>query len=380
MSTLFDPLSLKALQIPNRIALAPLTRCRAVEGDKPGEAAALYYAQRASAGLLITEATNVTRLSCAFEKAPGIYTREQTEGWFQVAQTVHAAGGRIFVQLWHCGRVGAQGLLDGRQPLSPSGVNDDLDVLQVYGQLANGNYVRIAATPSRAMTTAEVEEAVSQYRGAARNAREAGLDGVEVHAANGYLPHQFLSPTTNRREDQYGGSLENRLRFLREVVEGCIEELGAHRVGVRISPYATYNSARDPNPEETYAAVAEMLQQYDLAYLHLADTNAWAGKPDMEMILRIVKPLFRGVLIGNGGISPEAAAQYVQEGQLDMVAFGRSFLANPDLPARIKAGGPYNQPQPYDWYGGDARGYTDYPPLTDVCTAAVPRSEYDLVA
>lgn len=363
MPKLFDPLNLKGLQLPNRIALAPLTRSRADAGDKPGEQNALYYAQRASAGLLISEATNVSPMSCAFGKAPGIYSPDQREGWKRVTQAVRAASGRIFMQLWHCGRVGAEGLLAGRPPLSPSGVNDDLDSLQVYGELSNGQYVRIAATPSREMTTDEIQEAVIQYRQAAKNALHAGVDGVEIHAANGYLPHQFLSPTINRRSDAYGGSLEKRLRFLREVVENCVSELGAHKVGVRLSPFAAYNNVRDPNPEETYAAVAKMLDESGIAYVHLADTNAWAGSPDMDKILRIVRPHFRGVLIGNGGISPEAASQYVESGQLDAVAFGRPFLANPDLPARIKAGGPYNEPHAYGWYGGDSRGYTDYPTL-----------------
>jgi N-ethylmaleimide reductase len=364
MSSLFDPLDLKGLSLPNRIAMAPLTRCRALDGDVPHALNATYYAQRAGAGLIVTEATNVTRSSCAFEKAPGIYSAAQVEGWRGVTGAVHAAGGRIFLQLWHCGRVGADGILDGQQPLSPSGVNDDLDALQVWAQLANGHYVRIAATPSRAMTLDEVRQAVKQYDTGAANALEAGFDGVEIHAANGYLPHQFLSPTTNRREDPYGGSLPNRLRFLREVVESVIEKVGANRVGVRISPFAAYNNTRDPDPAETYAAVADMLSDYGVAYVHLADTNAWAGKPDMERILEVVRPRFKGVLIGNAGISPEAAQRYVESGALDVVAFGRPFLANPDLPERIRRNGPYNDARAVGWYGGSEVGYTDYPALS----------------
>jgi len=363
MTTLFDTLDLHGIELSNRIVMAPLTRCRAADGDVPCQANATYYAQRASSGLIITEATNITRHSCAFEKAPGIYNAEQVEGWRRVTSEVHASSGHIFVQLWHCGRVGADGLLDGEAPLSPSGVNDDLDALQVWGQLANGHYVRIAATPSRAMTTDEVEAAVGQYAHAAANALKAGFDGVEIHAANGYLPHQFLSQTLNRRTDRYGGSLENRLRFLREVVEAAIEQVGPSRVGVRISPFAAYNNTRDPNPAETCAAVAAMLDGLGVAYMHLADTNAWAGEPDMPRMLRIVRPRFHGVLLGNGGISPEAAAELVAERALDLVAFGRPFLANPDLPARIRQGGPYNEPQRFGWYGGDESGYIDYPTL-----------------
>ena len=363
MPTLFDPVDLHALTLGNRIAMAPLTRSRATDGDVPGRDSATYYGQRATAGLIVTEATNVTPMSCAFEKAPGIYSDAQVEGWKLVTQEVHARAGHGFLQLWHCGRVGADGLLDGAAPLSPSGVNDDLDALQVWGELARGRYVRIAATPSRAMTTSEVEGAVEQYRHGAANALKAGFDGVEIHAANGYLPHQFLSPTINRRTDGYGGSLENRLRFLREVVEATIDEVGSARVGVRISPFAAYNNTRDPNPAETYAAVTDMLDEYGIAYLHLADTNAWAGQPDMPKILDVVRPRFRGVLIGNGGITPNAAHDLVATRALDMVAFGRPFLANPDLPARIRQGGPFNEPRNIGWYGGTAEGYTDYPTL-----------------
>ena len=364
MPSLFDPLNLHGLSLANRVAMAPLTRSRATEGDVPCQDNATYYGQRASAGLIITEATNVTPKSCAFEKAPGIYSDAQVEGWKLVTNEVHRFEGRIFLQLWHCGRVGAEGLLDGAEPLSPSGVNDDLDSLQVWGELARGRYVRIAATPSRAMTTAEIEEAVEQYRYAAGNAFRAGFDGVEIHAANGYLPHQFLSATTNRRDDRYGGSLANRLRFLREVVEATIQEVGAARVGVRVSPFAAYNNTRDHNPVETFAAVAAMLDEYGVAYMHLADTNAWAGQPDMPKILDVVRPRFRGILIGNGGITPDAAKELVATGALDMVAFGRSFLANPDLPARILQGGPYNEPRNIGWYGGTREGYTDYPALS----------------
>lgn len=363
MSALLTSLDLHGLHLPNRTAMAPLTRCRAGDGDVPQAISAVYYAQRASAGLIVTEATNVSPTSCAFEKAPGIYSETQVRGWRHITDEVHAAGGRIFMQLWHCGRVGADAILEGQQPLSPSAVNDDLDALQVWGLMANGRYARIAATPSRAMTLDEIEDTVAEYGKAASNAIRAGCDGVEIHAANGYLPHQFLSPTINRRDDKYGGSLQGRLQFLREVIEAVLVHVTPKRVGVRISPFAAYNNTRDPNPEETYAAVAEMLATYDIGYLHLADTNAWAGAPDMQRILEVVRPRYTGVLIGNGGMSPPEAEQLVWDGSLDMVAFGRPFLANPDLPARIGQGGPYNEPRPVGWYGGSTEGYTDYPAL-----------------
>jgi NADPH2 dehydrogenase/N-ethylmaleimide reductase len=364
MKKLLSPISLDGLALSNRIALAPLTRCRAGAGDVPQGISATYYAQRASAGLLITEATNVSPMSCAFEHAPGIYSEAQVEGWRPITRAVKAAGGHIFMQLWHCGRVGSDAILNGQAPLSPSGINDDLPTLQVYGLMANGRYAQIAATPSREMTVAEITATVAEYGKGAANALRAGCDGVEIHAANGYLPHQFLSPTINTRTDRYGGDLARRLQFLREVIEATLQNAKPGQVGVRISPFADYNNTRDPNPQETYAAVSAMVQSFGLAYLHVADTNAWAGAPDMEKILAIVKPHFHGCLIGNGGIEPDAAEQMVQDGRLDMVAFGRTFLANPDLPARIAQGGPYNEARYVGWYGGTAEGYTDYPNLS----------------
>jgi N-ethylmaleimide reductase len=363
MPTLFDSFSLKGLALPNRVAMAPLTRCRAGDGDVPQPISATYYSQRASAGLIIAEATNITPKSNAFEKAPGIYSDAQVDGWRAITAAVHAAGGRIFLQLWHCGRVGSEAILNGMPPLSPSGVNDDIDSLQVYGQMANGRYARIAATESRAMTEAEIHEAVKDYGRGAANALRAGFDGVEIHAANGYLPHQFLSPTINTRSDRYGGSADKRLNFLREITDAVCNSVDASRVGVRISPYAAYNNSRDPDPDTTTSAVASLLDGYGLAYLHLADTNAWAGKPDMPRFVAAVKPHFKGALIGNGGITPEAAQELVGDGTLDMIAFGRPFLANPDLPARIAQAGPYNEPRFVGWYGGSAEGYTDYPSL-----------------
>jgi NADPH2 dehydrogenase/N-ethylmaleimide reductase len=242
-------------------------------------------------------------------------------------------------------------------------VNDDLDSLQVWGLMANGRYARIAATHSREMTKTDIAEAIEDYGRAAANAMEAGADGVEIHAANGYLPHQFMTPTLNRRTDEYGGALANRLRFLGDVVESVCANVPASRVGVRISPYAAYNNTRDPDPDGTTAAVSGMLDEAGVAYLHLADTNAWAGKPDMPRFLAAVKPHFSGALIANGGITPPAAQELVEGGSVDMIAFGRPFLANPDLPARIRGGGPFNEPRSIGWYGGSAEGYTDYPSL-----------------
>lgn len=364
MESLLSRFHLGDLMLPNRIAMAPMTRCRAGTGDAPTARNVPYYRQRASAGLILTEATNVSPMSCAFEKAPGLYSAEQVAGWRPVVEAVHAASGRIFCQLWHGGRVSALGLLGGEAPLSPSGVNDDLERLQVWGQLANGHYVRLAATPSRAMTTWEVEGVVQQYRLAAINAREAGFDGVEIHAGNGYLPHQFLSPTLNRRDDRYGGTLENRARFLEEILHAIGEVMPLRRVGVRVSPTADYNNPRDPDPAATYAYVAALCRRLGIGFLEIADTNAWAGKPDRPELLAMIRPHFPGPLIMNGGLAPETADQLIRDGHIDLASFGRLFIANPDLPARLATGAPLAAARPTGWYGGDEEGYTDYPPLS----------------
>ncbi len=370
MTSFQTSLSIGDLDMPNRVFMAPLTRCRAGDGDVPTPRMAEYYRQRATAGLIITEATNVSAMSCAFEHAPGIYSAAQIEGWKAATSAVHERGGRIFLQLWHCGRVGASGILKGNEPLSPSGLNDDLDRLQVYGLLRNGQYVRMVATPSRAMTADEIHTAIEEYRVGAEGAVQAGFDGVEIHAANGYLPHQFLSPGTNRRDDDYGGPVEDRMRFLSEIVDAVGSVVPPGRVGVRISPFAAYNNPADPDPVTTYSAVAGMLEDRGVGYLHVADTNAWGGDPDMDRILSIVRPSYSGVLIGNAGMTPETAADRLAKGDLDAVAFGRSFIANPDLPERIAAGGPYNEFRSVGLYGGSEEGYTDYPDL-----AAIRRTE-----
>ena len=363
MTTLFDTIDLQGLRLKNRVAMAPLTRCRADAVGVPQPISQKYYAQRASAGLIISEATNVSENSCAFEFAPGIHTPAQVEGWKPIAEGVHGAGGKIFVQLWHCGRVGSDAILNGQQPLSPSGINDDLDLLQVWGLMANGRYARISATPSREMTKAEITATIEEYGRAAANAVKAGADGVEVHAANGYLPHQFMTPSLNKRTDGYGGSPDNRLRFLREIIEAVCANVPRERVGVRISPYAAYNNPRDPDPDDTASNLARMLDRFGIAYLHLADTNAWAGRPDLPRFVNAVTPHFHGPLIANGGITPLAAAELIGKESVHMVAFGRPFLANPDLPERIRIGGPYNEARSVGWYGGSEEGYTDYPSL-----------------
>jgi N-ethylmaleimide reductase len=234
--------------------------------------------------------------------------------------------GRVVAQLWHAGRASARGLLSDKQPLSPSGVNDDLDQLQVWALLANGAYIRVVATSSRAMTSGEIRDVVNEFRLAAANAARAGFDGVEIHGANGYLIHQFLSPTINRRTDEYGGSIEGRSRFLLDIVAAISDVMPRSRIGLRLSPFADYNSTRDPRPEETYGWLALWLQNAGLAYLHLADTNAWTGAPDYERMLPVFREHYRGPLTVNAGITPGRAANIVESGEADAVAFGRLFL------------------------------------------------------
>jgi 2,4-dienoyl-CoA reductase-like NADH-dependent reductase (Old Yellow Enzyme family) len=363
MTSLLDPIRLGDLDLPNRIAMAPVTRARAGRDGVPSADTAAYYAQRASAGLIVSEAVNISANSAAFELAPGLYDAAQVAGWRRVMESVHAAGGRLFAQLWHGGRVSSYALLDGRAPLAPSAVNDDLHLLQAYGALSNGFYSRIAASPAREMTTTEVYQAIDEYRTAARNAVRAGIDGVEIHAGNGYLPQQFLSPHVNRRGDLFGGTLVNRVRFLDLVLHAVLDEIPASRVGVRLSPFAGYNNALDPDAANTYVYVARLLSAAGIAYIHAADTNAWGGAPDMQRILALLRPNFGGAIIANGGLDPHTGGALLASGMADAVSFGRSFIANPDLVERIRRDGPYNEPDPHTFYGGGARGYLDYPAL-----------------
>lgn len=361
LSPLLDSYNLSGMRLPSRVVMAPMTRSRAPSQGRPTEMMAQYYVQRASAGLIITEATNVSPASAAFELTPGIITAEQIDGWRHITSQVHAAGGRIFMQLWHSGRVSSFALLGGETPLSPSGVNDDLDQLQVWAQLQNGQYTKIHATPSRAMSTDEVNLTIDAFRDGAVNAIAAGFDGVEVHAANGYLLHQFLSSTTNTRDDRYGGSVANRANFLRDVLTEIGSVVSFERVGVRISPYAHYNNVRDADPDGTYDYVGKMLGEFGVAYVHAADTNGWSGQPDLPRIIERMRRAFSGTLMVNGGISVDQAETLIREGQADLVAFARAYIANPDLVERIATRATLAEPKPTGWYGGGAAGYIDYP-------------------
>jgi N-ethylmaleimide reductase len=355
MTTLFSELRLGAITTPNRIFMAPLTRCRAGGEHIANALMAEYYAQRASAGLLIAEATMAMAGNSAFWMEPGIYSPAQVAGWQRVTDAVHAAGGRIFLQIWHGGRACHPLLNGGAQPVSASAIAITGD--EVLTPEGKRPYVM-----PRALRDDEIPGIVAGFRQAAENAQAAGFDGVEVHGANGYLLDQFLRDGSNQRNGAYGGSLENRARLLFEVVAATCEVWGSDRVGLRISSLNSYNDMIDSDPIGLATWLAGELNRFDLAYLHLMRADFF-GKQQGDVVTP-VRANYKGVLIGNMGYTPEEAAAAVAAGTLDAVAFGTGFLANPDLPARIKAKAPLNQANPATFYKPGPEGYTDYPVLT----------------
>jgi N-ethylmaleimide reductase len=354
---IFSPFRLGPLLLQNRVVMAPMTRNRAGPGNVPGAMNATYYAQRASAGLIVSEATQVSPQGVGYPGTPGIHSIEQVAGWKLVTEAVHAAGGRIFLQLWHVGRISHPSLQpDGALPVAPSAIAP-------AGQAMTGEGLKPFVTP-RALETAEIAGIVEDYRRGARNAKAAGFDGVELHGANGYLIDQFLRDGANRRTDRYGGSAENRARFLSEVTEAIVGEWGAERVGVRLSPTNPFNDMADSNPAATFAAAVGALNRFGLAYLHIVEPIAGDPVAAGEMPdLRFFRTIWRGALMGNKGYDLSRANVAIRDGTADLVSFASLFLANPDLPERFRLGGPFNPPDRKTFYGGAAAGYTDYPPL-----------------
>ncbi len=347
---LFEAVSLGALALPNRFVMAPLTRCRAI-GHLPNELMAEYYEQRASAGLVITECTMVTPGTSAFGNDPGIYSTEQIEGWKKTTTAVHQAGGRIFLQIWHAGRAAHPLLNEGKECVAPSALAIDGETYTPEGKKPY--------TVPRELSKAEIAAIVQDFRRAAAGAIAAGFDGVEVHGANGYLIDQFLRDGSNQRSDEYGGSLENRARFLTQVLEAVIDEIGSQRVGLRLSPLNSFNSMADSDPAEWTRFLAEYLNKFELAYLHLMRADFFGVQ--QADVVTIARENYKGHLMVNMGYSAEEAAQVVRDKVADSVAFGTAFLANPDLPARVKAGAELNTADQDTFYTSDARGYTDYP-------------------
>lgn len=354
MTTLFSPLQVGDLTADNRIFLAPLTRCRAVGDHVPTALMAEYYAQRASGGLLIAEATMAMAGNSSFWTEPGIYSEEQVAGWKLVTDAVHKAGGKIFLQLWHGGRACHPLLNGGVQPVAPSA----LAILNDTVRTPEGKQPYVVPHELR---TDEIPGIIAGFRKAAENALAAGFDGVEVHGANGYLLDEFLRDGSNKRTDQYGGSVENRTRLLIEVLEAVSAVFGSKRVGVRISTLNSYNNMIDSDPIGLSTWLAQRLNALDLAYLHVMRGDFF-GQQQGDLLTPI-RAAYKGVLIANMGYTAAEATQAIAEGKVDAVAFGSSFLANPDLPARIKAGAPLNQPNPATFYTPGPEGYTDYPTL-----------------
>ncbi|WP_333918732.1 alkene reductase [Vibrio crassostreae] len=359
-NALLQPIQLGNIELKNRIVMPPMTRSRATQpGNSANDMMAAYYAQRASAGLIIAEGTQISPMGQGYAWTPGIYSDEQIAGWKKVTDAVHEKGGVIFAQLWHVGRVTHPDNIGGEQPISSSAIKAENVKVFIDNGTDEPGFVDVVEP--REMTKEDIKEAVEQYRQAALNAIEAGFDGIELHAANGYLINQFIDSEANNRSDEYGGSIENRLRFLGEVVEAMVEAIGADRVGVRLAPFTSLNGTVDATPVETYTAAAVYLNLYKIVYLHIAEVD-WDDAPETPKAFKAaVREAFKGVLIYAGKYDSERGEQAVAEGVTDMVGFGRPFVANPDLPARIQNGFPLAPHDPNTLFGGAEKGLTDYP-------------------
>jgi len=354
---LFTPFELGPIQLKNRVVMAPMTRCRAVEGNVPSPLAPLYYAQRATAGLIISEATQVAPEGQGYMNTPGIYSKEQVQGWKPVTKAVHDAGGRIFLQLWHVGRISHSLYQPGRAlPVAPSAIAPK-------GEVHTPEGMKPFETP-RALETREIPQIIERYRAGAKNALEAGFDGVEIHGANGYLLDQFLQDGTNKRADQYGGSVENRARLLLEVAKAVIEVWGAQRVGVRLSPNGSFNDVTDADPAATFGYAIRELNRLGVVYVHLRTGTADDVRRGRRAVpIETFRPLFQRAFILNDQFDRAKADGAIAGGLADLVAFGAVFVSNPDLPARLMTGAPLTPPNPATFYGGGEKGYTDYPAL-----------------
>ena len=351
---LFTPLQLGPLKLPHRIVMAPMTRNRAGPGNVPQDLNVTYYRQRAGAALVITEATQISPQGFGYPATPGIHSAEQVAGWRSVTDAVHEEDGRIFLQLWHVGRISHPSLQpDGELPVAPSAIRAQGDAITYDGP-------QPFVTP-RALRTDEIPDILAQFRKAAENTKLAGFDGVEIHAANGYLLDQFLRDGTNHREDRYGGSLINRARLLHDVVEAVADVWGADRIGVRLSPVNAFNDIKDSAPETTFPAIASMLGRQKLAYLHVVEVNLVGEAAAFDW--PAMREAFNGPYLANGGYDGARAEAAIAESRADLVAFARPFLANPDLVHRLELGAVLAEADPATFYGGDAKGYTDYPAL-----------------
>lgn len=356
VDVLFQPITVGELKLPNRIVMAPLTRNRAGEGNTVGDLQATYYSQRASAGLIIAEATQVVPEGQGYIATPGIHSPEQVKSWKEVTDAVHAAGGRIVLQLWHVGRISHTSLQPGgKAPVAPSAIRAEAKVFTAEG-------FSDVSMP-RALELDEIPALVDSYRQAARHAIEAGFDGVEVHAANGYLIDQFLRDKSNQRTDAYGGSIENRTRLLFEVCEAVAKEIGAGRTGVRLSPLTSFGDIADSDPQALFNRAVERLATLDLAFIHVIEGETGGDRAPQPFDYAAMRKPFRGAWIVNNGYDRAMAIDAVASGKADLVAFGRPFISNPDLSHRLRQNAPLNALDADTLYGGGAKGYTDYPAL-----------------
>lgn len=351
-SILFSPIQMGGTGLPNRVLMAPLTRNRSDADGTPKDMAQTYYAQRASAGMILTEATQISPMGKGYLDTPGIYTDAQIDGWKKITDTVHAAGGRIYCQLWHVGRISHTSLLpDGRAPVSST---DKAANAQTF--TANG--FEDTSKPE-ALDAEGIKTAIADYVTAAQAAKKAGFDGIEVHAANGYLIDQFLQDGVNDRSDAYGGSIENRMRLLEEVLDAVTDVFGADRTGVRLSPLGEANDMSDSDPETHFTAIYKMLDARKLAYLHVVEQ--FPGNDGEKSVIKALRPHYTGFYIANGGYDAKTAADAIESGHAHAVTFGRPFIANPDLPERYRRGADLNPQDQNTFYGGGREGYTDYP-------------------
>lgn len=363
MADLFSSLKLGNLVLPNRIIMAPLTRMRSQQpGNIPNELNAEYYAQRASAGLIISEATQISQQGQGYPATPGIHSGEQIVGWKKVTDSVHKANGKIFLQLWHVGRISHSSFqADAAVPVAPSAIRPS-------GMVLAADWKQVPFETPRALSEKEIDDIIIDYRKTAENAKQAGFDGVEIHSANGYLLDQFLHDGSNHRTDNYGGSIENRARFLLKVVDVVCEVWGKDKVGVRLSPYGTFDDMHDSDPFALFSYVLEQLSQKSIVYVHVIEpraTNAGGGDNDLadESVPNtsaLFRKKFNGVFISAGGYNPELAKKAVETGAVDAVAFGRWFISNPDLPDKIRKNLPLTKYNRATFYGGGEKGYTDY--------------------
>ncbi|MBW6452511.1 MAG: alkene reductase [Methyloprofundus sp.] len=357
--TLLSPIQVGALKLKNRIVMAPLTRSRAGDGLAPSAMNVEYYRQRASAGLIISEGSQIAPEAVGYSGTPGIYSQQQVDGWKKVTDAVHEKGGTIVLQLWHCGRVSHSSLLPhGMLPQAPSAIKP-------AGEVFTNEGMQAYETP-HALTVDEIQTVIEMYKKAAQNSLAAGFDGVEVHGANGYLLDQFLRDGTNHRNDSYGGSIENRARLLLEVVEAVSKIWGADRVGVRLSPLQPFNDIKDSHPEATFSYAVKALNKFALAYLHITEMGSETpGVAGPAFDIKSLRSLWHGHYMTNSEYDFEKGNQGLQTGAADLISFGKLFISNPDLVERFAAHAPLNQPDPSTFYGGDEQGYVDYPVMSE---------------